>query len=74
MWLVDVFLLLVICPPLTAPTNGMINCSLGGDGVANPEETCSVTCNDGYQLMGSSRRTCQNNRSWSGTAAMCISE
>ena len=64
----------MICPSLTALSNGMISCSLGGDGVAHPDDTCTVTCNDGYQLMGSGTRTCGNDGSWSGNDAMCISE
>ena len=50
----------------------MIDCSLGDDGVPDPGETCTVTCDDGYQ--GSGPRTCQNDGSWSGTDTICISE
>ena len=53
------------------PNNGMIDCSLGGDGVPSYEDNCSYTCNTGYELTGSATRTCQSNRSWSGTDAMC---
>ena len=63
---------LVTCPLLTAPSNGMIYCLLGANNIPNPGETCTVTCNDGYQ--GSSNRTCQNDGSWSGSDAICISE
>ena len=56
------------------PTNGMISCSLGGNGVADPGEMCTFTCDDGYQLMGSGTRTCQNSGSWSGSDATCLSE
>ena len=41
------FILLVSCPPLTDPNNGMINCSLGIDGIYSYEDTCSFTCNTG---------------------------
>ena len=68
------YFLLVTCPPLNAPNNGTISCLLGNDANPNPQETCSFTCNSGYQLMGSSTRTCQNSGSWSGNDAMCISE
>ena len=75
MWLVNVLpFLLVICPSLTDPSNGMINCSLGGDGVANPGETCTITCNTGYQLMGGVMRACRNDGSWNGSDTICISE
>ena len=49
----------------------MISCSLGDDEVPNPGETCIVTCNTGYQLIGSDTRNCQNNGSWSDSDAMC---
>ena len=49
----------------------MIDCILGDDGVANPGETCSFTCNGGLLLNGSTSRTCQDNGSWSGSDAMC---
>ena len=61
-----------VCPPLTAPDNGDIDCSLGDDGEANPGETCTFTCDDGYQSAGSSIRTCQDDGNWSGTDTTCI--
>ena len=61
----------VTCPSLTSPNNGMISCSLGGNNTPNPGETCSFTCNTGYELTGSSTRTCQNDGSWSGSNTMC---
>ena len=63
------------CPSLTDPSNGMITCSLGGsDGVPRDGDTCTFTCDSGYELMGSVMRTCQNDGSWSGSDAMCTSE
>ena len=62
---------LVSCPSLSEPSNGMINCSLGDDGVLSHEDTCSFTCNTGYKLTGSESRTCQNDGSWSGSITMC---
>ena len=59
------------CPPLTDPSNGMINCSLGDDEVPSYEDTCSYTCNADYELTGSDTRTCQSDGSWSGTDVMC---
>ena len=64
-------LLLVSCPSLDDPSNGMVNCSLGDDGVPSYEDTCSFTCDTGYELSGSDTRTCQSNGSWSGSIAMC---
>ena len=62
------FYLLVTCPPLSDPSNGMINCSLGDDTYG---DTCSFTCDTGYELTGSDTRTCQSDGSWSGSVAMC---
>ena len=55
---------IVPCPPLSQPENGMINCELGDDDVTSYEDTCSVTCNTGYELTGSETRICQSNGSW----------
>ena len=59
------------CSSLNNPNNGMINCSLGDDGILSYEDTCSFTCNTGYELTGSDTRTCQSDQSWSGTDVMC---
>ena len=63
--------ILVSCPSLDSPSNGMINCSLGDDEVPSYEDTCSFTCDTGYELTGSDTRTCQSDGSWSGIIAMC---
>ena len=73
MWLLC-FFLLVTCPALPNLNNGMISCSLGNNSIPNPDEVCTVTCNTGYHLMGSNTRTCQNDGSWNGDDALCISE
>ena len=65
------FSFLVSCPSLTDPSNGMINCSLGDDGVHSYEDTCGYTCNTGYELTGSDIRTCQSVGSWSDSDAVC---
>ena len=62
---------LVSCPSLTDPSNGVIKCSLGDDGVPSYEDTCSYTCNTGYELTGSDTRSCQSNRRWSGSDGVC---
>ena len=67
-------ILLVTCPLLNSPNNGTVSCSLRDNGIPNPGETCSFTCNTGYQLIGSAIRSCQNNLRWSGNDAICISE
>ena len=63
--------ILVPCLLLTNPENGVINCSLGDDETPSCEDTCSFTCNTGYELTGSDTRTCQSNGSWSGSDVMC---
>ena len=62
---------IVPCPALTDPNNGTITCSLGDDGVPSYEDTCSFTCNTGYELTGSDTRTCQSDGNWSGNETMC---
>ena len=60
------------CSSLTDPNNGMINCSVGDDGVPSYEDICTFTCNTGYELIGNDNyRTCQSDGSWSGSVAMC---
>ena len=63
--------LLLVCPSLNDPSNGMITCSLGGDEVPDPGDTCTYTCNTGYVLTNSNNRTCQSDGSWSNSALMC---
>ena len=41
------------------------------DEVPSYEDTCSFTCDTGYELTGSENRTCQSDGSWSGIIAMC---
>ena len=64
-------MLSVACSRLTSIDDGMINCSLGDDGVPSYDDTCSFTCNTGYELTGSDTRTCQNDGSWNGSDAVC---
>ena len=48
-----------------------MSCSSGRVGVGYEGDTCSFTCNTGYELTGSDTRTCQSDGSWSDTEAMC---
>jgi len=67
------FLYAVPCPSvLTDPTDGIMICSLGDDGIPSYGDTCSFTCNTGYKLIGSETRTCGSDGSWSGSETMCI--
>ena len=62
------------CDPLSAPDNGMIDCSLGGDGIPTNGDTCTFTCDDGFELSGSQSRRCRirnNRRRWTGSPTTC---
>ena len=59
------------CPPLTAPDNGDIDCSLGDDGEANPGDSCDFTCINNFGVVGSASRTCQVDGTWTGTQTSC---
>ena len=60
------------CDDLSSPANGeMMSCSSGRVGVGYERDTCSFTCNTGYELTGSDTRTCQNNGNWSGSDVVC---
>ena len=48
-----------------------MSCSSGRVGVGYEGDTCSFTCNTGYELTGSDTRTCQSNGSWNGTDDVC---
>ena len=43
-----------------------MSCSSGRVGVGYEGDTCSFTCNTGYELTGSDTRACQSDGSWSG--------
>ena len=67
-----IFTVDVRCDGLSNPDNGQIvSCSSGTLGVGYEGDTCSFTCNTGYKLTGSDTRTCQSNRSWSGSDVVC---
>ena len=61
---------LVSCTSLDS-VNGVINCSLGDDGALSYQDTCSFTCNTGFELIGNDTRTCQSDGSWSGSDDVC---
>ena len=54
------------CGTLDGPDNGAISCT-----GSVYEDTCSFTCDYGYELTGSDTRTCQSDRSWSGDETVC---
>ncbi|XP_070554203.1 protein mesh-like [Ptychodera flava] len=54
------------CPPLVIPNNGTIN-STGNTYLS----VATFSCNDGYNLHGSSVRTCTADGSWDGQSVSC---
>ena len=66
-----IIILDIQCDDLSTPANGNTSCSSGRVGAGYERDTCTFTCNTGYELTGSDTRTCQSDGSWSGTDAMC---
>ncbi len=56
----------IFCPKLAAPENGAVN-----DGDNRVGTKAVYTCNDGFRLVGSSKRLCQKGGSWAGEAPTC---
>ncbi len=54
------------CPALKDPLYGSVD-----DGDNLPGTTAKYTCNDGFRLVGSSKRLCQKDGSWAGEAPTC---
>ena len=70
----DIFIAVVKteCTQLSVPANGRtVSCSSGTAGMGFEGDTCSFTCNTGYELTGSDTRTCQSNGSWSSSDVVC---
>ena len=61
------FFTAVNCGTLTNPANGQVTHTAG----ATFGQTATYSCNTGYNLVGSSTRTCQATRVWSGSAPTC---
>jgi len=64
------------CPPLTAPDDGTIDCSLGDDDEATNLDYCTFKCNDGFKIKrGTNRwRKCIASKSrafWTGRITIC---
>lgn len=56
------------CGQLFDPVNGLVEFSSTTAG-----SIATYTCNPGFRLVGNDRRTCQNNRVWSGQEPRCQS-
>jgi len=59
---------LATCPVIMSPVNGSSECSLE---TSNVGETCTISCDDGYDVTGDATRTCENSGNWSGNVAAC---
>ncbi|XP_078668410.1 CUB and sushi domain-containing protein 3-like [Branchiostoma floridae x Branchiostoma belcheri] len=55
------------CPTLTAPVNG----ALSPAGANSYQDVVTFTCDQGYELDGASRTTCQANQAWSEPVPNC---
>ena len=51
--------------------NGILQC-LNGTTIGDFEDTCTFSCNVGYELQGSNNGTCLANQSWSGGDPICV--
>ena len=60
--------LTVRCPTLM---NGVIQCPNGAT-IGMFEDTCTFSCNAGYELQGSNNGTCLANQSWSVGDPICV--
>ena len=60
----------VICCPLTLG-NGTVNCELGENGGPNAGDNCTLTCDRGFIMEGSSSRMCDDLGTWTGDDTTC---
>ena len=67
-----IFIFKVQCPVLSIPMNGGVSCTLMSGMTSSYEDTCSFTCNTGYELTGNDTRTCQSDGNWSDSDVVCI--
>ena len=62
----DFVLSKTVCPDLSAPENGSVTVSGFTTG-----DTAVYSCEDGFELVRDSMRTCMSNSQWSGQAPNC---
>ena len=56
------------CGSLTNPINGQVDTSPG----TNYMSTATYSCDNGYELNGSSTRTCSSDGMWTRAAPICV--
>ena len=66
--MIPAFNFIVQCPTLM---NGTLQCPNGAT-IGVFEDTCTFSCNAGYELQGSNNGTCLANQSWSGGDPICV--
>ena len=59
------------CPLLPTPDDGRYGCTMGGDGAHIVGDTCTLTCDDGFEPSDSVSRQCDNDGSWTGNDPTC---
>lgn len=57
------------CPKLKSPENGHINCSTAD---ISYKTVCLVTCNEGYEIEGNTKLTCQGTAQWDSKEPKCV--
>ena len=60
----------ILCEPLQLVPNLKVKTSCSG----LPGDSCEFFCEQGYDLIGSSIRTCNSEGSWTGTQPRCDGE
>ena len=61
------------CNVMLTPSNGkIVGCTSGSMGLGHVGDICYLECNNGYEMVGNSTRTCQSDGNWSGTDTTCI--
>ena len=60
----------VQCPTLVAPSNGRLEIA----GPGGYEDVATYSCDTGFNLVGMSERSCQNDGTWSGHEPTCKSK
>ena len=61
------FIYLKVCPTLSDPYDGAVSTPKGTEF----QDEAIYECEQGFELVGNSRRSCQSTGSWSGTAPTC---
>ena len=61
----------VDCDELPQLQDGSVVCDYGEDGTASFEDVCQYNCDEGFEIIGSSSRSCLSTGMWSNDAPTC---